>query len=215
MNGGYLMVSKTDTDLYAKLVKGLTIGKPILWYESPTECYYIDTISGGEVTSEIIDDEEVFTYHDIVLTKGGKTITITSSNVVTESGNIQNHLYTLTFNVSDMYYTIFTRISCAMNDKVINDGEDEPRTMLTLTDEEKKSLYNAYKSALLSANNHLLGSISGDTVGYINYSTLTGLQFINSDNDGYSIEITFNNDDIVIYNNSNEDDITIYETQLF
>ena len=33
MNGGYLMVSKTDTKLYEKLNKALTLGKPVLWYE--------------------------------------------------------------------------------------------------------------------------------------------------------------------------------------
>lgn len=93
MNGGYLMVSKADTKIYDKLQLGLKVGKPILWYESETVCYYIDTISGGEITTEIVDDEEVITYGDIILTKGGKTITITSANAVTETGDIQNHLY--------------------------------------------------------------------------------------------------------------------------
>ncbi|MBR6518025.1 MAG: hypothetical protein IKT40_14425 [Bacilli bacterium] len=75
LNGGYLMVSKTDTELYKKLNNALTLGKPVLFYEDATTCYYIDTISkSGD---------------DIVLTKGGKTITITDANVVTESGDIQ------------------------------------------------------------------------------------------------------------------------------
>ena len=88
MNGGYLMISKTDSDIYAKAQKALVLGKPILFYENQTTCYYIDTISGGEITTEIVDDEEVTTYGDIILTKGGKTITISDANVVTESGSI-------------------------------------------------------------------------------------------------------------------------------
>ena len=91
-NGGYLMVSKTDTDLYKKLNNALTLGKPVLFYEDATTCYYIDTISkSGD---------------DIVLTKGGKTITITDANVVTESGDIQAHLYVYSFEINDYGFTI-------------------------------------------------------------------------------------------------------------
>ena len=96
MNGGYLMISKNDSDIYAKAQKALVLGKPILFYENSTTCYYIDTISGGEITTEIVDDEEITSYGDIILTKGGKTITITSANAVSESGDIQPtipHLY--------------------------------------------------------------------------------------------------------------------------
>lgn len=75
MNGGYLMVSKSDTNLYIKLNNALTVGKPILWYEDENNCYYIDTITKSGT--------------DIVLTKGGKTITIESDGDITEVGNIQ------------------------------------------------------------------------------------------------------------------------------
>ena len=92
MNGGYLMISKNDSDIYAKAQKALVLGKPILFYENATTCYYIDTISGGEITTEIVDDEEITSYGDIILTKGGKTITITSANAVSESGNINEPL---------------------------------------------------------------------------------------------------------------------------
>lgn len=87
--GGYYLINKNDANIYEKCVLAITQGKPILWYEDDITAYYIDTMSGGEVTSEIIDDEEVFTYGDVILTKGGKTITITYENVVTETGNIQ------------------------------------------------------------------------------------------------------------------------------
>lgn len=79
LNGGYVMLDKADSDIFAKASGALKAGKPILWYEDKNTCYYIDTLAkSGD---------------DIVLTKGGKTITITDANVVTESGEIQQHLY--------------------------------------------------------------------------------------------------------------------------
>ena len=78
MNGGYLMVSKSDTNLYAKLNNALTVGKPILWYEDETTCYYIDTITKSGT--------------DIILTKGGKTITIENDGTITEVGDVLNPL---------------------------------------------------------------------------------------------------------------------------
>lgn len=79
LNGGYVMLDKADSNIYAKALGALKAGKPILWYEDKNTCYYIDTLAKSS--------------DDIVLTKGGKTITITDANVVTESGEIQNHLY--------------------------------------------------------------------------------------------------------------------------
>lgn len=74
LNGGYVMVSKNDTKLYEKLNNALTLGKPVLWYENANTCYYIDTITRSGT--------------NIILTKGGKTITIESDGDITESGNI-------------------------------------------------------------------------------------------------------------------------------
>ena len=79
MNGGYIMIKASDANIYLEASKALTIGKPILFYENDTTCYYIDTI--------ILDGT------NIVLTKGGKTITIANDNTITSVGDIQNHLY--------------------------------------------------------------------------------------------------------------------------
>lgn len=87
LNGGYVMIDKADSNIYAKALGALNAGKPILWYENSTTCYYIDSISkSGD---------------DIVLTKGGKTITITDANVVTENGEIQSKLYMYRFSGDD------------------------------------------------------------------------------------------------------------------
>ena len=93
LKGGYILVNKNDANIYASVENALNAGKSILWYENSTTCYYIDSISkSGD---------------DIVLTKGGKTITITDANVVTESGDIQNHLYqhSLTIVTSEGFYS--------------------------------------------------------------------------------------------------------------
>lgn len=89
MNGGYIMIYKNSKKIYLELFACLNLGKPILWYEDKNTCFFIDTISGGEISTEIVDDEEVRTYGDIILTKGGMTITITAENVVSEVGDIQ------------------------------------------------------------------------------------------------------------------------------
>lgn len=107
MNGGYLMVSKTDTKLYEKLNNALTIGKPVLWYEDENTCYYIDTITKSGT--------------DIILTKGGKTITIESDGDITESGDIQvadKHLYKHTIKTSDgiVLKTLYTTDSQAYDE---------------------------------------------------------------------------------------------------
>ena len=105
LKGGYILVNKNDANIYASVENALISGKPVLFYENSTTCYYIDTLAkSGD---------------DIVLTKGGKTITITDANVVTESGDIQNHLYALIFDGGDLslgdesmgdsqYYTILS-----------------------------------------------------------------------------------------------------------
>ena len=137
MNGGYLMVSKDDTKLYEKLTKALAIGKPILWYEDATTCYYIDTITTSGT--------------DIVLTKGGKTITIESDGDVTETGDIQAHLYEYEFDLDDSngntyYFNILSS----------NDGLDEPSKMI-----EYLSTDNTGFKGFVTGSNYVMHGIDG------------------------------------------------------
>lgn len=204
-NGGYVILDLQDANVYAQAKNCLLVNKPVMVYDN-AQVYYADSI--------ILDGTNV------VLTKGGKTITIANDNTITTSGDIQilkNHIYALTFNVSDAYYTVFTTKSCGMNNKIINVGEDESRKTISLTDDEKKSLYDAFKSALTNGNDFLLGSINSDNDGfdYVNYSSIGNLVFRNSGYDNYSLDITFSNNNIIINENPNEDNITIYEKQLF
>lgn len=89
MNGGYIIISKNQADAYALSVKALELGKPVLFYEDDTTCYYIDTITKSGT--------------DIVLTKGGKTITIESDGTITEGGDIQvNNLHCYLFRYENL-----------------------------------------------------------------------------------------------------------------
>ena len=82
-NGGYIIVSVADTNIYEKVNSALINGKPILFYDDTETAYYIDTMSkDGD--------------GNIILTKGGKTFTITDVNSVMATGEVQNHLYEYT-----------------------------------------------------------------------------------------------------------------------
>ena len=79
MTNGYVVINLNDTEkIYSKALKVLASGKPVLVMDDP-QVYYADTITmSGD---------------DVVITKGGKTITITDANAVSSIGNIQKHLW--------------------------------------------------------------------------------------------------------------------------
>lgn len=78
-NGGYVMLDLADPKLYDRAKAAIGSGKPVMLYDTGNAVYYIDSIA--------LDGTNV------VITKGGKTITITDANSVIASGEIQNHLY--------------------------------------------------------------------------------------------------------------------------
>ena len=69
--GGYSIIDLASTTIYADALGALNQDKPVLVYDTP-ECYYADTIS--------LDGTS------IIITKGGKTITIANDNTITSSG---------------------------------------------------------------------------------------------------------------------------------
>lgn len=125
LNGGYVMLDKADSDIYAKASGALKGGKPILWYEDKDTCYFIDSISkSGD---------------DIVLTKGGKTITITSANAVTESGNIQQHFYQYRVYINECYGCVVT-----LPFKLKND-EGSVTNFASITDSEADDIISMFE----------------------------------------------------------------------
>lgn len=78
-NGGYTMLDLAVAT-YKDAAQAFNVNKPIMVYDN-SQVYYADTC---------VYDTDNDAY---VLTKGGKTITIDSSNNVVSSGDIQNHFY--------------------------------------------------------------------------------------------------------------------------
>ena len=82
MNGGYAMINLASATIHADALAALASNKPIVVYEATGAPYYADTVSISGTS--------------VVITKGGKTITIANDNTITNVGDIQNHLYALT-----------------------------------------------------------------------------------------------------------------------
>ena len=143
MNGGYLMVSKTDTNLYEKLNKALTLGKPVLWYEDENTCYYIDTITKSGT--------------DIILTKGGKTITIKNDGDITENGDIQPKEYEYAIRIETADYSLFLK-------RKITDLKFDINTRLSIN----KEIFDFLRNDLLCLRKEVVYEDSNEQV-YVIY----------------------------------------------
>ena len=77
--GGYTILDLESSTIYADSVKALDSNKPIVVYDGTYKPYFADTITKSGT--------------NIIITKGGKTITIANDNTITSEGDIQNHLY--------------------------------------------------------------------------------------------------------------------------
>ena len=109
MVNGYVFLDLTKANVYQKALKVLTADKPVVISEGTNAPYFVDSLT--------LDGTNV------VITKGGKTITIANDNTITNVGDIQNHLYcnTITASFDDedeesgyMYITIYS------NEKIEN-----------------------------------------------------------------------------------------------
>lgn len=191
LNGGYVMLDKADSDIFAKASGALQAGKPILWYEDKNTCYFIDTIEKTGSDS-------------IALTKGGLTIVITSGNVVTENGSIQPKLYKYKFNVSDMYVSFVTsKLYKFETNKEYTINSDSDYTTCLLTGDLLQSLKDALADlpanscSIVSDNKSLLSASSEQiVVKESDDSSAFNISYINNtlttDSTGYEAEIYLN-----------------------
>lgn len=76
MINGYVFLDLTKSNVYAKALKVLGADKPVVIKEGSNAPYFVDSIS--------LDGTNV------VITKGGKTITIANDNTITNVGDIYN-----------------------------------------------------------------------------------------------------------------------------
>lgn len=73
--GGYTILDLESSTIYADSVKALDSNKPVVVYDGTNKPYFVDTI--------VLDGT------NIIITKGGKTITIANDNTITNVGDIQ------------------------------------------------------------------------------------------------------------------------------
>ena len=79
MVNGYVFLDLTKSNVYGRALKVLGADKPVVIKDGSGSPYFVDSMA--------LDGTNV------VITKGGKTITIANDNTITNVGDIQNHLY--------------------------------------------------------------------------------------------------------------------------
>ena len=181
-NGGYTMLDLAAAT-YKDAAAAFNTNKPIMVYDN-SQVYYADTC---------VYDSDNDAY---VLTKGGKTITIDSSNNVVSSGNIQNHLYKYRFNVSDMCVSFYSSklYSFETNKEYqINDDDDYATCILTgdLLQSLKDLLADLpqYTCSLVSDNKSILttsGNICVELEGVQQFMLSNYNNVLTTDSTGYS-----------------------------
>lgn len=78
MVNGYVFVDLLGVNVYKKALGAIRSGKPIMVLDAPN-VYFADTFK-----TDVVDGDNV-----VIITKGGKTITINDNNSVTSEGEIQ------------------------------------------------------------------------------------------------------------------------------
>ena len=73
--GGYTILDLESSTIYADSVKALDSNKPVVVYDGTNKPYYADSVTTSGT--------------NVVITKGGKTITIANDNTITNVGDIQ------------------------------------------------------------------------------------------------------------------------------
>lgn len=89
MVNGYVFLDLTKANVYSKALKVLGTDKPVVIKDGSGSPYFVDSLT--------LDGTNV------VITKGGKTITIANDNTITNVGDIQvlaHHLYEYLINIT-------------------------------------------------------------------------------------------------------------------
>ena len=87
MVNGYVFLDLTKTNVYSKALKVLGTDKPVVIKDGSGSPYFVDSLT--------LDGTNV------VITKGGKTITIANDNTITNVGDIQLHKYAIRMSLNN------------------------------------------------------------------------------------------------------------------
>lgn len=132
--GGYSILDLADANVYAQALICAKQNKPVLVYDDPLR-YYADTIA--------IDTDND---DNVVITKGGKTITITDANSVSSEGDItikQVHQYQITLELDNSG----SMLELKFVHTTLNDFEDV--TNGTLTVEIANTIVKDYNNIIM------------------------------------------------------------------
>lgn len=154
--GGYSILDLTDANVSTQANVCYNQDKPVLVYGANGEKFFADTITKDGT--------------NIVITKGGKTITIANDNTITNVGDIQNHLYYTNINATceDDNHQCYFSITLNTN-----------REIATLTSNELIELLNNYSDVVL--------------IGFAEYDDTTYTEITFSINNNVITEIGFDN----------------------
>ena len=148
MVNGYVFLDLTKANVYAKALKVLGTDKPVVIKDGSGSPYFVDSMA--------------LVGTNVVITKGGKTITISNDNTITNVGDIQNHLYNLCiqfeYQVSDedtsnCYMNInFNKTSITIEELIssINGGEtifdDSNEVLLVVEPKQTEIIVRAFNT---------------------------------------------------------------------
>ena len=126
--GGYTILDLESSTIYADSFKALDSNKPVVVYDGTNKPYFADTIS--------LDDTSV------VITKGGKTITIANDNTITNVGDIQSKFHQDHVIIHDTTNTEYNCLIC-INDLKYNTNVELDMTREILEGIIDKFIYSA------------------------------------------------------------------------
>ena len=180
--GGYSILDLTDANVHAQANACYNQDKPVLVYGANGERYFADTITKSGTS--------------IIITKGGKTITIANDNTITSNGDIQNHLYLM--NLYDSDNVISLLVKKPLNDYIIetlNDLSDDDKTFLKSLKDISINLIGSMCGSVSVPDSYCYATFTSDTL-YIKTSNHEGYFNLNNgtfsdNNDTDSLEITF------------------------
>ena len=159
MVNGYVTLDLASKNIYNESIRAKASGKPIMVVDAPN-VYFADTIS-----VQTIDDDKV-----VVITKGGKTITINDANAVSSEGEIQNHLYRINFRANiisgddvDVYvvFDLYTNIKPNITDNkfdtlkniLVDNGATIDNKAVSISGDEIIGLYVYDDKVMYTSNN--------------------------------------------------------------
>ena len=128
MVNGYVFLDLTKANVYQKALKVLTADKPVVVSDGSGSPYFVDSMA--------VDGTSV------VITKGGKTITIANDNTITNVGDIQSKFHQDHVIIHDTTNTEYNCLIC-INDLKYNTNVELDMTREILEGIIDKFIYSA------------------------------------------------------------------------